>query len=183
MEKLKMKDALIQYEDYLNSKNLEGLRSLLCTLIIIRVVLDEKQIENQKLLRFTSKHLSKMTAGANEWDAINQEMLDGIRANANSVAESYLDSGDSNFREFLKHIGAAGIADVLGPEGRGDLSFGLIAFNELASRVDSETYDLVSEEILQIIINQLDCEELVEELSEVAIEFVDKIEGKYEQYS
>jgi hypothetical protein len=183
MKKLKMKEALIQYEDYLKSKNLEGLRSLLCTLIIIKVVLDEKQIENQKLLRFTSKHLSKMTAGANAWEVFNQEILDGIRANGNLVAEAYLASGESNFREFLKLIGAAGIADVLGPEGRGDLSFGLIAFNELASRVDSQTYDLVSEEIVQIIINQLDCEELVDELSEVAKDFVDKIEGKYEQYS
>ena len=183
MENLKMKEVLNQYEDYLNSTNLEGLRSLLCTLIIIKVVLDEKQIENQKLLRFISKHLSKMTAGANEWDTFNLEMLDGIRANATSVAGAYLDSGVSNFRELLKLIGAAGIADVIGPEGRGDLSFGLIAFNELASRVDSETYDLVAEEILQIIINQLDCEELVEELSEVAIDFVDKIESKYEQFS
>jgi hypothetical protein len=183
MKKLKMKEALTQYEDYLDSENLEGLRSLLCTLTIIKVVLNEKQIENEKLMRFTSKHLFKMTAGANEWDAINQEMLDGIRANAQSVAESYLASGESNFREFLKLIGAAGITDVLGPEGRGDLSFGLIAFNELASRVDSQTYDLVSEEIVQIIINQLDCEGLVEELTEVAIDFVDKIEGKYEQYS
>jgi hypothetical protein len=47
----------------------------------------------------------------------------------------------------------------------------------------SETYDLVADEIIQIIINQLDCEELVEELSEVAIDFVDKIESKYEQFS
>jgi hypothetical protein len=181
--KTNLHKAIKKLEAFIDADQREGLRTLLCTLIIIKVVSDEKQIENQKLMRFISKHLCKMTAGANEWETFNQEMFDGIRANANSVAEAYLASGDSNFREFIKLIGAAGIADSLGPEGRGDLSFGLIAFNELTSRVDSETYDLVSEEILQIIINQLECEELIDELSEVAKDFVDKIESKYEQYS
>ena len=178
--------AIKKLEDFIEADQREGLRTLLCTFILIKVVLDEKKMSNPKLYDFSTEFIMKISAGANNWDIPTKEFDKEVRSIVNEVGDAYysaIKEQNIHFREFIKNIGASGLGDPLGAEGRGDLSLGLLIFAEFASRFDSEIHDNVSDDLTNIIIHQIDCQEIIEPLSSVAFDFADKIEDDYESYS
>ena len=181
-----LSNAIKKLESFIEADSRESLHSLLCTFILIRVVLDEKKMSNPKLYKFSTKYITKIAAGANNWEGLTQEFLDEVRSIANEVADAYMEAFNENkihFREFIKNIGASGMGDPLGPEGRGDLSQGLLIFAELANRFDTEIENAISNDFMEIIVNHLDCEDIIGELRDVANHFVNQIEDYYEGYS
>jgi hypothetical protein len=181
--KSNLQKAIHKYEKFIEKEDKEGLQTLLCSLILIKVIMDEKKIDNPKLFKFTSYYATLMSAGANDWGNLTQKHRDDIIGIVNSIANAYNESENQHFRDFIKNIGASGFADQLGPEGRGDLTMLLIVFAELASRFEPKTYKKVSKDLSDIIVNHLECENLVEQIFENAQGFVDQIQDKYSTYS
>lgn len=161
---------------FVDSVEQPGALLLLTSFTLIDIIMRDNALTEDELYSQFTRFIGWVHGQSYGWDNIDDngylpnELLREYQRQSKDVAHCYAEaaaSGTLSYRTFLKSIGAAGIGATLSPEERGDLTTYLLMFEHVVSRLFTDSYASVSRDIGGTI-EQIDCADVVDDLTEVA---------------